>query len=691
LNSSSSSHFRNPKEKRILETNGFLKRLAALPRQRTQLLPALLLTQEEFGFVSDSAVVEISSHLRLTLNDVEGVVTAYPELRRAPAGRRIVRVCTGPACLAAGGQRLLDGLTSAIGIRSSDASTGGIALEETACCFCCAMAPVLEFDGRCQGRLSSKQAEAILHEPTQPTSHIDFSNAAIRRDSRFLVGAGSCGIAVGAREIMRALRQAVESHHTAVEIVEAGCTGMDGGAVQVTLQRSGRGDLFWSNVRPEQVDSLVAVALGEQPVADSTDPFAWNGEQDVPPFVKKQTRVLLEHVGRAHPTNFDEARGRGRYTAFELALQRSPEDVIAEVERSGLTGRGGAYFPVAAKWKAAQSNPSPRYLVVNAEEGEPGVFKDRHLLEGDPHLVIEGMLIAAYAIGANKIVVYLNGHAHLAHERLAAALAEASNNDFVGEGICGSAFSCDVELRSGGGGYVLGEESVILESIEGRRPMPRVRPPFPVTSGLFHMPTVINNVESLANVPLILSRGANWFRTLGSEQWPGTKLICVSGDVVQPGLVEVEIGTPLRKVVEEICGGVPGGRSIGATLAGGPSGVLAPPTMLEAPLEPRNSDVLLGSGNLTVFDDRRSLLELVRRLARFNAEESCGKCTPCREGVTRMHEIVERLGTGDVRTTARQDLLDLCEIAASASLCGHGQMAPNPIRSALERFSILGV
>jgi NADH:ubiquinone oxidoreductase subunit F (NADH-binding) len=487
-----------------------------------------------------------------------------------------------------------------------------------------------------------------------------------------------------------ALRQDVTFRGAAIDVVDAGCTGMDGAAVQVTLQRPGHSHLTWNGVQPAQAAALVDVALGTLPATGIPAAFAWDSSDVWPPFLARQRRVLLEHLGRVDPIDIDEAMRRGRYRALDQAISWSPDEVAAEVERAGLTGRGGAYFPVAAKWKACRAASPPRYLVVNAEEGEPGVFKDRHLLEGDPHLVIEGMLIAAYAIGASRVVVYLNGHANLANQRLASALDQARNRGMVGDQIRGRDFSCDVELRAGGGGYVLGEESVILESVEGRRPMPRVRPPFPVTSGLHGRPTVINNVESLANVPLIVDRGAEWFRQLGTERWPGTKLICVTGDVAQPGLVEVEIGTPLGVVIEEICGGVPGGRSVGAVLAGGPSGVLVPPGLLDTPLEPRQPDVMLGSGNLVVLDESRPLLDLVRRLARFNAEESCGKCTPCREGVTRMHEIVERIAAGEGRATDKQDLSDLCEVAAAASLCGHGQMAPNPIRSALAHFSLPG-
>jgi NADH:ubiquinone oxidoreductase subunit F (NADH-binding)/NADH:ubiquinone oxidoreductase subunit E len=678
-------------ERDTLSTMSFDQRLDELPRERSQLLPALLLAQEMLGHVTDDAVRQIAAHLRVTPNDVEGVVTAYPDLRRASSGQRVLRICTGPACLAAGGQRLLEAVASNLGVRPGETSTVGITLEETACCFCCAMAPVIDVDGLNYGRQTIEQAEALIQgSSSRPSTPLVLSTTSAIGGTRFLVEAGSCGHAVGAAEIVAALRDALQFRRGEVNVVESGCTGMDGAAVQVTLQRRGAADLTWKNVQPDHAGTLAAIALGERPPVDMPAAFAWDSDQHLPNFVRQQRRILLEHLGRVDPLDMDEALQRGRYAAFVRVLQDSPEDVIAEVEGSGLTGRGGAYFPVATKWKACRSASLPRYLVVNAEEGEPGVYKDRHLMEGDPHLVIEGMLIAAYAIGASKIVVYLNGHARLAHDRLAAALVQAREHGLIGDRIHDSELSCDVELRVGGGGYVLGEESVILESIEGRRPMPRVRPPFPVTNGLHSLPTVINNVESLAVVPLILSRGATWFRGLGTEQWPGTKLICVSGDVVQPGLVEVEIGTPLRVVVEEICGGAPGGRSIGAILAGGPSGVLVPPSLFDTPLQPRQPDVLLGSGNLLVLDERRSIPDLVRRLARFNAEESCGKCTPCREGVTRMHEIIERASAGDVRPTDRQDLLDLCEIAAAASLCGHGQMAPNPIQSALAHSMLPG-
>lgn len=517
--------------------------------------------------------------------------------------------------------------------------------------------------------------------------------------ARLLVGAGSCCAAVGATDVAEALRREVQSRNLPIAVVEAGCTGMCYLDVQVTLQRVGQPDITWSRVEPNLGANLIGIALGRLPASSLPLAFAWHpgpldgipGIPDVP-FLAGQQRALSDHLGRVDPSDADEALARGAYRSLARALATSPEAIVEEVKRSRLAGRGGAYFPAGVKWEGCRNaGGPPRYLVVNAEEGEPGVFKDRHLLEGDPHRLIEGALIAAYALDAQRVFVYVNGEAPLAHARLAAALQQAEARGLLGESILGSSFSCRIELRRGGGGYVLGEETVILESIEGRRAMPRIRPPYPVAEGLSSRPTVISNVETLANVPLIVERGADWFTRRGTTDWPGTKLISVSGSVTRPGLVEVEIGTSLRHVLVDLAGGVPSGRMLQAALTGGPSGTLVPPDQLDTPLVPRRLDVLLGSGNVVALDETCSLLEMVRRLTRFNAEESCGKCTPCREGVNRMREILDRVANGEVRPGDREDLLYLSEIAASASICGLGQMAPNPVTSALHGFQLPGL
>ena len=494
--------------------------------------------------------------------------------------------------------------------------------------------------------------------------------------------------------MVRALQREGERQRRDISVITAGCTGMCYDAVQVTLRRPDQPDVTWGRVRPADAEPLIAMATGATSLTAVDGAFAWHDEphaglsgSSAVPFLAGQRRVLLSRAGRCDPVDVDEALTDDGYRGLALVLAGPPEATLDAVKQSGLAGRGGAYFPAARKWEGCQSAGEPRYLIVNAEEGEPGVFKDRHLLESDPHRVIEGMLIAAYTMGASRVVVYVNGQATLARERLTAALTQARRRGLIGKNILGAAFLCDIDICEGAGGYVLGEESVILESVEGHRPMPRIRPPYPVEVGLRGRPTAINNVETLANLPLIVTRGAPWFAEIGSPRFPGTKLVCVSGDVVRPGLVEVEIGTTLQTVIE-LAGGVSRGRSLQAVLTGGPSGTLVPPRLLNTPLEPRHPEVLLGSGNVIAIDETRSLLEVVRRLAHFNAAESCGKCTPCREGCHRMSEILDRVAAGRPQADDRARLLALGEIAASASICGLGQMAPNPILSALRHFSL---
>ena len=391
-----------------------------------------------------------------------------------------------------------------------------------------------------------------------------------------------------------------------------------------------------------------------------------------------EVRRLLARCGRVDPASIDDAIAAGAYDGLRAARAMAPDEIVEFVEEAGLLGRGGAYFPVAAKWSGARAHPGPRYLVVNAEEGEPGVFKDRHLIEADPHLLVEGIFIAARAIEAHAVYVYVNGEADLATRRLSDAIEQAQ-----GCGVLGGE-APRIEIRRGAGGYVCGEESVILSSIEGDRAVPRLRPPFPVEAGLFGRPTVINNVESLCNLPGILRDGASAFRACGTPEHPGTKLVCLSGAVCDPGVYEVPFGTPVRHIIDVFGSGAVDGRTIRALLFGGPSGTLLPPALWDAPFAPGQLDASgasPGAGGIVAIDDSMSIRDIVRHLSAYNAAESCGKCTPCREGTVRMVELLDELPTD-----AATRLVELSEAMIAASLCGLGQMAPLPYMSARRHF-----
>jgi NADH:ubiquinone oxidoreductase subunit F (NADH-binding)/NADH:ubiquinone oxidoreductase subunit E len=382
---------------------------------------------------------------------------------------------------------------------------------------------------------------------------------------------------------------------------------------------------------------------------------------------------LLREIGRVDPYAVKP------YTALEKARGLGSDAVWQTVKDSGLRGRGGAYFPVGAKWETARATPAERkFLLVNAEEGEPGIYKDRHLLEGDPHRVVEGVLIAALGIGATNVVIFVNGEAKLSYERLLAALEAARTLGVV---------DVPVEVRQGAGGYVLGEETALINAIHGQRAEPLARPPFPAVSGLRSSPTVINNVESLTNLPDIILNGAEWFRSVGTDSAPGTKLVSLAGAVSHPGLYEVPLGTPLASIVDEFGGG-PTGR-LNALLVGGPSGSILPPSLADTPLDVQALQAvggILGAGGIVALTDAQCPVAAVRELVAYNSRESCGKCTPCREGTVRQLNLFEDLQHGRAGDETLRTLEDLNSVLTYASLCGLGQMAPNPVRALLRHF-----
>ena len=498
--------------------------------------------------------------------------------------------------------------------------------------------------------------------------------------TRVVVQVGHCSQALAAGYVATALGETLENRPDA-HLVLAGCDGACFATPQVIITRPGGGVRYHNRVTPDGVNAIVR----SFEVGDSILP-----SPDLEAFFNPQHISVMEGCGEIDPSEVDEYLARGGYRSLARALSQTPQQVIAEVLRSGLQGRGGAYFPAARKWQAARSvDADTRYLVVNAEEGEPGLFKDRHLMEGNPHRLLEGMLIAAYAAGASQCYVYINAEADLSAQRMARAIEQARALGLVGDNILDIGFHCQVELRRGAGGYVCGEETTLLNTIEGRRREPRLRPPFPTESGLFHRPTVINNVETLANVPQIISRGAVSFSHVGLDSARGTKLVSLSGAVRRPGLAEVPMGTTLRQVVQDIGGGPVPGRKIGILAVGGPSSGVLPPSQWDTQLKPgmlHPSGVVMGGGGVTAVAQGVPVIDVVRRLAAYNATESCGKCTPCREGTPRMVEAIDRLASGTGSPDDLEELRYLAEIVGAASLCGLGQMSGGPINSAMHFF-----
>ncbi|MBQ8140945.1 MAG: NADH-quinone oxidoreductase subunit NuoF [Clostridia bacterium] len=409
-------------------------------------------------------------------------------------------------------------------------------------------------------------------------------------------------------------------------------------------------------------------------------------------FYKKQKRVALRNCGVINPENIDEYIAMDGYQALGKVLtEMTPDDVIQTILDSGLRGRGGGGFPTGLKWKFASGNRGNvvKYVACNADEGDPGAFMDRSILEGDPHAVIEAMAIAAYAIGANEGYVYVRAEYPIAIHRLEIAIKQAREYGLLGKDIFGTGFDFDMFIRFGAGAFVCGEETALMTSIEGNRGEPRPRPPFPAVKGLFGQPTVLNNVETYANIPQIILNGADWFKSMGTEKSKGTKVFALGGKITNTGLVEVPMGTTLREVIEEIGGGIPNGKTFKAAQTGGPSGGCIPASLIDTPIDYDNLIAIgsmMGSGGLIVMDEDTCMVDLARFFLDFTVDESCGKCTPCRVGTRRLLEILDKIISGNGEMEDLDRLEELSNYIKSASLCGLGQTAPNPVLSTLRYF-----
>ncbi len=407
-------------------------------------------------------------------------------------------------------------------------------------------------------------------------------------------------------------------------------------------------------------------------------------------FYARQERIALRNCGLINPNEINEYIGHDGYLALGKVLtEMQPKEVIEVIKASGLRGRGGAGFPTGLKWSFAEKNPGPKFMICNADEGDPGAFMDRAVLEGDPHTVIEAMTIAGYAIGANQGYVYVRAEYPLAVERLEIAIKQAYSYGLLGKNILNSGFDFDLEVRLGAGAFVCGEETALMASIEGERGMPRNKPPFPANQGLWKRPTVINNVETLANVPVIILKGAEWFASIGTEKSKGTKVFALGGKINNTGLVEIPMGTTLREVVFNIGGGIPKGKTFKAVQTGGPSGGCLTTKHLDTPIDYDNliaAGSMMGSGGMIVMDEDNCMVDVARFFLDFTVDESCGKCTPCREGTKRMLEILDMICDGKGTMDDLNELETLANTIKDSALCGLGQTAPNPVLSTLANF-----
>ena len=514
--------------------------------------------------------------------------------------------------------------------------------------------------------------------------------------SHVLVCGGTGCTSSGSQQIIQTLKDELKKNRlqNEVAVVKTGCHGLCAeGPVMIVYPEA----VFYSKVRPEDVEEIVSEHLLKGRIVERLVYHEAQAPEGIKSlnettFYKKQHRIALRNCGVINPESIDEYIGTGGYEALGKVLtEMTPDEVIQTILDSGLRGRGGAGFPTGLKWRFASGNRGnvQKYVCCNADEGDPGAFMDRSVLEGDPHVVLEAMAIAGYAIGADQGYIYVRAEYPIAGERLQIAINQAREYGLLGKNIFDSGFDFDIELRLGAGAFVCGEETALMTSIEGNRGEPRPRPPFPAVKGLFESPTILNNVETWANIPQIIINGPKWFASMGTEKSKGTKVFALGGKINNTGLVEIPMGTTLRTVIEDIGGGIPNGKKFKAAQTGGPSGGCIPAEHFDIPIDYDNLisiGSMMGSGGLIVMDEDTCMVDIAKFFLQFTVDESCGKCTPCRVGTKRLLELLEKITDGRGTLEDIDKMEELCYYIKDNALCGLGQTAPNPVLSTLRYF-----
>ena len=490
----------------------------------------------------------------------------------------------------------------------------------------------------------------------------------------------------GADQVLEAIKKEVAESGMKHEVLAkgVGCMGLCSAGPLVSVETEGR---LYAGVTPEQAPEIIRnLDTGGDGHADGLTECPTNV-----PFFERQKRIVLENCGKIDPERIEDYIANDGYRALVIAIaEKTPPEVVQEVIRSGLRGRGGAGYPTGLKWSTvAKTGEQQKYVVCNADEGDPGAFMDRAVLESDPHRVLEGMAIAAYAVGAQKGYIYVRAEYPLAVKNLKTAIRQAERMGLLGNSICGSRFSFHIDIRLGAGAFVCGEETALIASIEGQRGSPRPRPPYPAESGLFDCPTLINNVETFANVAPIMRRGAAWFAAIGAEKSKGTKVFALAGRIKNTGLIEVPMGITLREIVHEVGGGIPDGKRFKAVQTGGPSGGCIPEQHLDSPLDYESLKLIgsmMGSGGMIVMDETSCMVDVAKYFMEFCKSESCGKCIPCRAGTQQMHGLLEKITAGEGTAADLTLLQELCDLVRNTSLCGLGQSAPTPVITTMQYF-----
>ncbi len=697
--------------------------VAGLGRRPEALIPILQRIQDHYGYLPPEALEHVCRLTDIRPAAVTGVSTFYDMFRHAPVGRHRVQVCRGTACHVSGAERIEDALRRHLRI-PPDGDTDAerqFTVEPVACLGCCTLAPVVKVDGTTFGHTMPEKAAELVRDFLAGLANGNGTKSTeealpepATASATIHVGLGSCCMAKGSDQLFHALRESAASSGSTINVKRVGCVGMCHRTPMIEVVSATGQGRFYADLKPEQADALVQahirpnglwqrirstwdyaldrVISDEAPPAEQVSQLEMDRQDPgVQAFLGRQVHIATASYGRMDPLDLNEYLIYGGFGALRQVLgSKAPGEVIDTIERSGLRGRGGAGFPTGQKWRVTRQQPgTEKYVICNGDEGDPGAFMDRMILESFPFRVIEGLAIAAVAVGAHEGIFYIRHEYPLAVKRVRAAIATLEQRGWLGEKLAGTDYPLRLSIQEGAGAFICGEETALIESLEGRRGMPRLRPPFPAESGLWGRPTLINNVETLSMVPWIVRHGWEKFAAIGTEKSKGTKVFALAGHVRRGGLIEVPMGTTIREIVEGMGGGAPEGRRFKAVQIGGPSGGCVPARLADTPVDfesLRSVGAIMGSGGLVVLDDSACMVDMARYFLQFTEAQSCGKCTFCRVGTKRMLDILDRLCTGKAQRHDLHELERLAHQVGAGSLCGLGKTAPNPVLTTLRYF-----
>ncbi len=686
---------------------------------KESVIPILQAIQKEYRFLPREALRLICKSTDITPARIESVASFYNQFRFEPAGEHIIRVCTGTACHVKGAMIVYDAFTRELGLKDGNLTDlkGKFTLEKVACLGCCTLAPVVKVDDITYGHVKPGDAGSLLKDflgkfsmSAVPGNLPGPNNHPVQGEIR--LGLGSCCVASGSAEVRQMLDEVLLKNRINVDVKQVGCVGVCNQVPMMEIIRPGEPSIFYTKMKPDDVREAVMAHfrpagrldrlrtkvyhLFDKAVEESAPVTFQRYEEDqretpLCDFLDPQMAIATEYRGKISPLNLEEYRKNGGFTALEWCLSSmSPQEVIAEISTSGLRGRGGAGFPTGKKWQiVSDQEQNSKYIICNGDEGDPGAFMDRMLLESYPFRIIEGMLIAGFATGASEGIFYIRAEYPLAVQRVKETLGICVREGILGNFVLKSSFRFSIRVFEGAGAFICGEETALIASVEGERGNPRLRPPYPAIRGLHEKPTLINNTETLSLVPWIIRNKASQFASIGTSGSKGTKVFALAGKVNRGGLIEVPMGITIRKVVEEIGGGIAGGRTFKAVQIGGPSGGCIPASMADLPIDFEalsSAGAMMGSGGLIVLDDRDCMVDLAHYFLSFTQGQSCGKCTFCRIGTRRMLELLEKIRNGRGVPDDLNHLEQLAHSVQKGSLCGLGKTAPNPVLTTLRYF-----